>query len=179
MRIELRHGDCIEVLAGLPDGSLRAVVSDPPYGIGFMGKEWDDFGRIKQYERQAKGVERMHAAVQFEAFNVAWLRQCFRALKSGGICRAFSATRMYHRVASAMEQVGFTDIGLVAWGYGSGFPKNLDMSKFIATKARTTVTKNLRSRLKNKDKVGKDGAGRPFWLGTLGSLVQFPSLCFC
>ncbi len=131
MRVQVRHGDCVEVMRSIPDASLCAIVSDPPYGISFMGKEWDDFGRIKQYERQTNGDERRHAAVQFEEFNISWLQECFRILRPGGMCRAFSATRMLHRVASAMEAVGFEHLDLIGWGYGSGFPKNLDLSKAV------------------------------------------------
>jgi hypothetical protein len=133
MRVELHHGDCVQVLRAIPEGSIAAIVCDPPYGIGFMGSEWDDFGRIKQYQRKVRAEEdlRQHAAALYEEFNVSWLTECFRVLRPGGICRAFSATRMYHRVASAMELTGFREINLVAWGYGSGFPKNLDISKAI------------------------------------------------
>ena len=102
------NGDCREILETLPDDSVDAVVSDPPYGLAFMGKRWD-------YD--VPGVE-------------VW-QQCLRVLKPGGHLLAFAGTRTQHRMAVRIEDAGFEIRDMLAWVYGSGFPKSLDVSKAI------------------------------------------------
>jgi DNA modification methylase len=102
------HGDCLEVMRTLPADSIDAVVTDPPYGLGFMGKAWDDL---------PPGVE--------------WAAECLRVLKPGGHLLAFGGTRTYHRLACAIEDAGFEIRDSITWLYGSGFPKSLDVSKAI------------------------------------------------
>lgn len=99
------HGDCLEVLKRLPDCSVDAVVTDPPYGLSFMGKKWD-------YDVPSEEV---------------W-RECLRVLKPGGHLLAFAGTRTQHRMAVRIEDAGFEIRDMIAWVYGSGFPKsrNLD-----------------------------------------------------
>ena len=101
----LHHGDCLEVLRTLPDASVDAIVTDPPYGLSFMGKRWD-------YDVPAAEV---------------WV-ECLRVLKPGGPLLAFAGTRTQHRMAVRIEDAGFDIRDLIAWVYGSGFPKshNLD-----------------------------------------------------
>ena len=106
--VTLYHGDCREILAGLPDESVSAVVTDPPYGLAFMGKRWD-------YDVPA--VEVWH--------------ECLRVLKPGGHLLAFAGTRTQHRMAVRIEDAGFEIRDMIAWVYGSGFPKSLDVSKAI------------------------------------------------
>ena len=106
--VTLYHGDCREILAGLPDESVSAVVTDPPYGLAFMGKKWD-------YDVPAVEV---------------WA-ECLRVLKPGGHLLAFAGTRTQHRMATAIEDAGFEIRDMIAWVYGSGFPKSLDVSKAI------------------------------------------------
>src|SRR3954465_3712848 len=101
-------GDCLEVLPTVGDGSVDAIVTDPPYGLGFMGKQWDDL---------PPGVK--------------WARECLRVLKPGGHLLAFGGSRTYHRLASAIEDAGFEIRDCIMWLYGSGFPKSLDVSKAI------------------------------------------------
>jgi len=102
------HGDCLDVLRTLPDASVDAVVTDPPYGLSFMGKRWD-------YDVPAVEV---------------WA-ECLRVLKPGGHLLAFAGTRTQHRMAVRIEDAGFEIRDLIAWVYGSGFPKSLDVSKAI------------------------------------------------
>jgi len=102
------HGDCLEVLRSLPDCSVDSVVSDPPYGLSFMGKKWD-------YDVPAVEV---------------W-QECLRVLKPGGHLLAFAGTRTQHRMAVRIEDAGFEIRDMIAWVYGSGFPKSLDVSKAI------------------------------------------------
>jgi len=105
---DLYHGDCLEVMRTLPDCSVDAVVTDPPYGLSFMGKRWD-------YD--VPGVE-------------VWA-ECLRVLKPGGHLLAFAGTRTQHRMAVNIEDAGFEIRDVIAWVYGSGFPKSLDVSKAI------------------------------------------------
>jgi len=106
--IDLRLGDCLAVLRTLPDNSVDAVVTDPPYGLSFMGKKWD-------YDIPAVEV---------------WA-ECLRVLKPGGHLLSFAGTRTQHRMAVRIEDAGFQIRDMIAWVYGSGFPKSLDVSKAI------------------------------------------------
>ena len=109
----LTTGDCLEEMARMPDESVDSICTDPPYGLGFMGKEWDALPPGQQ-----------------------WAEQCLRVLKPGGHLVAFGGTRTYHRLAVAIEDAGFEirdsvgyatgggdatePSGLHAWIYGSG-----------------------------------------------------------
>lgn len=110
MTYTLHLGDCLDVLKTLPDASVDAVVTDPPYELGFMGKRWD-----------ASGI----------AYNVGLWTEALRVLKPGGHLLAFGGTRTYHRMACAIEDAGFEVRDSLHWIYGSGFPKSLDVSKAI------------------------------------------------
>ena len=101
-------GDCLDVMRGLPDGCVDAVVTDPPYGLSFMGKDWDH-------------------GVPGEAF---W-REALRVAKPGAHLLAFGGTRTHHRLMCAIEDAGWEIRDCLGWLYGSGFPKSLDVSKAI------------------------------------------------
>ena len=107
---DLMQGDCLEVLKKLPDNSIDAVVTDPPYELGFMGKGWD-----------ATGI----------ANNPALWSEVLRVLKPGGHCVAFGGDRTYHRMACAIEDAGFEVRRMIGWVYGQGFPKSMNVSKAI------------------------------------------------
>ena len=102
------HGDCIEMMNAMPPESVDAIVTDPPYGLGFMGKKWDDLPPSRE-----------------------WAEACYRVLKPGGHIAAFGGTRTWHRLAVAIEDAGFEMRDSLAWLYGSGFPKSHDVSKGI------------------------------------------------
>ena len=106
--IQLHHGDCLDVLRTMPDASVDAIVTDPPYGLRFMGKKWD-----------------------YDVPSVAIWEQCLRVLKPGGHLLAFAGTRTQHRMAVRIEDAGFEIRDLVMWHYGSGFPKSTDISRRI------------------------------------------------
>ena len=95
------HGDCLEMMKMLPDNSVDSIVTDPPYGLGFMGKAWDAL---------PPGEE--------------WARECLRVLKPGGHLLAFGGTRTWHRLAVAVEDAGFEIRDSIAWMHGEGFPKH-------------------------------------------------------
>ena len=102
---ELLLGDCLEVMRTLPDCSVDAVVTDPPYGLSFMGKRWD-----------------------YDVPSVEIWAECLRVLKPGGHLLAFAGTRTQHRMAVRIEDAGFEIRDLIMWVYGSGFPKSLNVS---------------------------------------------------
>lgn len=106
--VTLYHGDCLEVLRTLPNCSIDAIVTDPPYGLSFMGKRWD-----------------------YDVPSVEVWAECLRVLKPGGYLLAFAGTRTQHRMAVRIEDAGFEIRDMIAWVYGSGFPKSLDVSKAI------------------------------------------------
>ena len=101
-------GDCLDVLKTLPTNSVDSVVCDPPYGLSFMGKKWD-----------------------YDVPSVEIWAECLRVLKPGGHLLAFAGTRTQHRMAVRIEDAGFEIRDMIAWVYGSGFPKSLDVSKAI------------------------------------------------
>jgi hypothetical protein len=105
---DIRRGDCREVMREMPENSVDAIVTDPPYGLRFMGKEWDH------------GVP----GVQF------WT-EAIRVAKPGAHLLAFGGTRTFHRLACAIEDAGWEIRDCVMWVYGSGFPKSLDVSKAV------------------------------------------------
>lgn len=102
------NGDSAEALKQFKDNSIDAVVTDPPYGIEFLGKEWD---------KNTGAIE-------------IW-RECLRVLKPGGFLLAFSAARTYHHLATNIESVGFDIRDQIMWIYASGFPKAQDIGKAI------------------------------------------------
>lgn len=132
MKFDLRNGDCLDVMRSLPDASVSACVTDPPYGLskepdiaevmrhwiagdryehggaGFMGKSWDSFVPGPEY----------------------W-REVYRVLKPGGYLLAFAGTRTVDLMAISIRFAGFEIRDMLSWLYGSGFPKSLDVSKAI------------------------------------------------
>ena len=134
------RGDCLEVMRTLPENSVDAVVTDPPYELGFMGKSWDSAG---------------------VSYDPATWAEALRVLKPGGHLLAFGGSRTYHRIAVAIEDAGFEIRDSLMWIYGSGFPKSLDVSKSMdkrrndkaAVYAVTAFVRAARDAagLKNKD----------------------------
>jgi site-specific DNA-methyltransferase (adenine-specific) len=102
----LLKGNCLTLLAEMPDNSVESVVTDPPYELAFMNKGWDSTGI---------------------AYNVELWSQVLRVLKPGGYLLAFGGSRTYHRLASAVEDAGFEIRDQIMWIYSSGFPKSLNL----------------------------------------------------
>lgn len=105
------HGDCLEVMLNFPDNSIDTIITDPPYGLSFMGKKWD-----------------------YNLPSIEIWQECLRVLKPGGTALIFGGSRTYHRMACNVEDAGFTIKDCIMWVYGSGFPKALDISKSIDKK---------------------------------------------
>jgi hypothetical protein len=97
------RGDCVEVMRTLPSDSIDAIVTDPPYELGFMGKSWDSTG---------------------VSYDPATWAEALRVLRPGGHLLAFGGSRTYHRMAVAIEDAGFEIRDSLMWIYGSGFPKS-------------------------------------------------------
>ncbi len=95
-------------LKELPENSVDAIITDPPYGLSFMGKKWD-----------------------YDVPSVEIWAECLRVLKPGGYLLAFAGTRTQHRMAVRIEDAGFEIRDMIAWIYGSGFPKSLNIGKAV------------------------------------------------
>ncbi|MCK9319545.1 DNA methyltransferase [Methanoculleus sp.] len=107
-RNKVIQGNNLEVLKQIPDNTFDSVVTDPPYGISFMGKKWD-----------------------YDVPSVETWQEVFRVLKPGGHMLVACGTKTQHRMAVNIEDAGFEIRDIVAWVYGSGFPKSMDVSKAI------------------------------------------------
>ena len=130
---KLYRGDCLAVLRKLPDNSVDAIVTDPPYGIKLMGKKWD-----------------------YDVPSIRIWRECLRVLKPGGHLLSFAGTRTQHRMATRIEKAGFELRDLLAWCYsGQSTPKSTDISKAIdkaagATRKVVGVNRNHRAGVNSK-----------------------------
>jgi DNA modification methylase len=102
------HGDSLNKMSELEDNSVDAIVTDPPYGLSFMGKKWD-----------------------YDVPSVDLWKECLRVLKPGAFLLSFAGTRTYHRMAVNIEDAGFEIRDMISWLYGSGFPKSLNIGKSI------------------------------------------------
>lgn len=131
--VTLFHGDCIRVMRGMADESVHAIVTDPPYGLGFMGREWDALPPGEEFAREA-----------------------LRVLKPGGHIVAFGGSRTWHRLAVAIEDAGFEIRDSIAWLYASGFPKSVDVSKAIDKAAGAERTERLGVKPGHEAFVGRD-----------------------
>lgn len=161
-QVTLHHGDCLDVLRAddygydwnlgyrsarmFPDCSVDAVITDPPYGIAFMGKDWDQPGAFGSERRNGSPQRTQReglamdagrydlspaAMLNFQRWCTAWATECLRILKPGGHLLAFGGSRTWHRLTTGIEDAGFEIRDSIAWLYGSGFPKSMDVSKAI------------------------------------------------
>ncbi len=143
---EIVCGDCLKVMKDWPDNCVDTIITDPPYGIGFMGKEWDTFKPENIAEAMEKD-KRSHTGIasqrtsntagsydfsrnqEFQQWFTVWGIEALRVLKPGGTLLIFGGTRTYHRLACGIEDAGFILKDCIMWLYGSGFPKATDISK--------------------------------------------------
>lgn len=151
-------GDCLDVLDELADASIDAVVTDPPYGIRFMGQAWDgadiaagvetrrgqapmpDDGRAGAnggYQSAAAEAGRYDLSAtanqQFQQWCQAWATECLRVLKPGGHMLAFGSPRTAHRLTAGIEDAGFEIRDTMMWIYGQGFPKSMNVGAGLGT----------------------------------------------
>jgi hypothetical protein len=126
-------------------------------GLEFMGKEWDNIGDVRKANRgtltnmlNADGKPKfqtrapafdlsLSSPLAMQQWHADWLHACFRVLVPGGRLLAFGGSRVYHRMAAAFDDVGFVDVGLEAWNYGSGFPKSMSIGKALDRTAGKTT----------------------------------------
>jgi hypothetical protein len=128
------QGDCLEIMKDMPDKCVDSVVTDPPYGLSFMGKKWD-----------------------YAVPSVDIWKECLRVLKPGGYLLSFAGTRTQHRMAVNIEDAGFEIRDMIAWVYGSGFPKSLNIGKAVDKlqgNEREDLGYNLSSRPNQEEKSG-------------------------
>ena len=135
-RVRLMPGDCLEVIRSLPDCGVDSVVTDPPYALVSIQKRFGKPGSAPAkgndaYKRASAGFMGKQWDTGETAFSVEFWAEVMRVLKPGGHVAAFSGTRTYHRLACAIEDAGFEIRDQLAWTYGTGFPKSLDVSKAI------------------------------------------------
>lgn len=163
-QVTLHHGDCLDVLRAddygydwnlgyrsarmFPDCSVDAVITDPPYGIAFMGKDWDQPGAFGSERRNGSPQRTQReglamdagrydlspaAMLNFQRWCTAWATECLRILKPGGHLLAFGGSRTWHRLASGIEDAGFEIRDSIAWLYAQGFPKSMNLQGGLGT----------------------------------------------
>jgi len=125
--MKLLLGDCIDKLKELDDNSIDSIVTDPPYGLSFMGKKWD-------YDVPSQEI---------------W-EQCYRVLKPGGHLLSFAGSRTYHRMAIRIEDAGFEIRDQIMWIYGSGFPKSHNIGKAVDKQGGNSLGKEVAELVKKK-----------------------------
>jgi len=137
----LINADCLTAMKELPDNSVDSIVTDPPYGLSFMGKKWD-----------------------YDVPSIEVWKECLRVLKHGGMLLSFAGSRTYHRMAVNIEDAGFEIRDQIMWIYGSGFPKSHNIGKAIDKlqgNERENLGKNPNARKTsgNIQICKKDGSG--------------------
>ena len=154
------NADNMEVLKSLPDNSIDSCVTDPPYGISFMGKKWD-----------------------YDVPSVELWKEVLRVLKPGGHILVACGTRTQHRMVVNIEDAGFEIRDVISWVYGSGFPKSLNIGKAI-DKIQGSQREIIATRVKSSqhgfksDGVKHSGGSSPYegWGTALKPACEFFTL---
>jgi len=153
---KIHQGDCLELLKQIDDNSIDSVVTDPPYGLGFMGKEWDTYDKTQfgikgnegendlKIKKSFEVLPRYRSDSSFYDFSYAWTKECLRVLKPGGHLLSFGGTRTYHRMAVAIEDAGFEVRDMLEWIYASGFPKSLNVGKQALKQIEIELSKQFK-----------------------------------
>lgn len=174
-----RRECCIERMRKMPENFVHTVITDPPYGINFMGKAWDAFGRPsavqegegarlpslpKKRGAAASTTRTQRSNAAFEAFMREVFAEALRVTKPGGYLLAFGGPRTFHRLACAIEDAGWVLCDVKMWIYGSGFPKSYNVSKgldkHLGATRKVTGTQKLRGTARIKGGQGSASAGR-------------------
>ena len=165
----LQNGDCLDEMRDLADGCVDSIVTDPPYGLNFMGKDFDNPKMMGQavvmhggLQRYPKGEKRTGYAdcdmLMFQDYMTPIFAEALRVAKPGAHLLAFGGTRTYHRLACAIEDAGWEVRDCIMWVYGSGFPKSMDVAKAIDKMLGAERTEVIGSRHRNV-KPYDDGNG--------------------
>lgn len=143
LRQEVLQGNNISLLRNYPENTFTAVVTDPPYGMEFMGKEWD--APWKAHDPGSEDLSTANKMRMFQDWNEVWAAEVIRVLKPGGHLLSFGGTRTYHRMVCGIEEAGFQIRdkideycemdGYLAWVHGQGFPKSLNIGKAMDKEA--------------------------------------------
>ncbi|MBA7534911.1 hypothetical protein ES705_27161 [subsurface metagenome] len=135
-------GDCLEVMKTMPDNCIDTIITDPPYGLKFMGKKWDNFRNSRIAKSQVvknlgTGMRQttLQENINFMEWTSMWAKEALRILKPGGTMLCFAGSRTQHLVAFGIELAGWILKDCIMWIYGSGFPKATDISKQIDKRA--------------------------------------------
>ncbi len=143
-------GDCLEVMKTMPDNCIDTIITDPPYGLSFMGKDWDNFKNSKVAKSQVvknlgTGMRQttLQENINFMEWTSMWAKEALRILKPGGTMLCFAGSRTQHLVAFGIELAGWILKDCIMWLYGSGFPKATDISKQIDKRAGIEHPKNV------------------------------------
>lgn len=139
--------DCVQVLRQLPDACIDAIVTDPPYGLEFMGQEWDrlalpragSLGGFADGNKPSLSRVKRHLS-RMRQWHEAWASETLRVAKPGAHLLAFGGTRTFHQLAVGLEGGGWEIRDCLMWLYGQGMPKSLDVSKAIDAASGATRT---------------------------------------
>ena len=169
--MKLYNEDCMKQMQEMIDDGIQvdSVVTDPPYGIHFMGKDWDKFKGTKVTKSQV--VTNLGAGMRmttyeenmdFQKWCNEWATLCLKLLKPGGYILAFSSARTYHHLACGIESAGFEVRDQLMWLYGSGFPKSMNIGMQIDKKLgnkRKVIGKKMGKGGENLNKLSREGKG--------------------
>jgi site-specific DNA-methyltransferase (adenine-specific) len=119
---KVTHADCFEALAKLEPITVDAVITDPPYGIGVNGLEWDRPAHLNPGGRKRRGPPSENPNARFQQFSREWSTACLDSLKPGGHILAFAAARTAHRLTCGLEEAGLEVRDVLMWLQGQGYP---------------------------------------------------------
>ncbi|MHA1225204.1 MAG: DNA-methyltransferase [Candidatus Hodarchaeales archaeon] len=134
------HGDCLNIMKEMPENSIDAIVTDPPYGLSFMNKDWDKLNKHisplpeGKYPKN-KNLKEMRQGGSdgylIQLWHAQWLKEAYQILKPGGSMLIMGGTRTFHRLMCAIEDTGFIIKDTLMWLYGGGFPKAQDLTNML------------------------------------------------
>ena len=148
---KLYHGESLETLKTFPDNYVETIITDPPYGLEFMGKKWDSFSNNtnsalggqspankgnKAFPKRGKPIvgwckKDREAKYNYQEWTKEWAKEVLRVAMPGATLLCFGGTRTYHRLACAIEDAGWQIFDCIFWVYGVGFPKSHNISKAL------------------------------------------------
>lgn len=151
-KYKLIHSNCLLALKDMKDNCIDSIITDPPYGLSFMGKHWD-----------------------YDIPSIEIWKECLRVLKPGGHLLSFGGTRTWHRIAVSIEDAGFEIRDNIMWVYGSGFPKSLDISKAM-DKSVGATRKVVGQKWADKYPNGPGGVGFHGGIGEYSQVGRGPEM---
>jgi site-specific DNA-methyltransferase (adenine-specific) len=150
----IHHGDCIEYMRGLPENSVHMICTDPPYFLDGLGSEWnvaslETRGESRLVGKLPKGMKfDRNQSTRFREFYSQVSAECFRVLKPGGVFLSFCSPRLYHAMATAVEDSGFEIRDMIGWIYTQSHAKAFSQDHIIDKDK--TMTADEKEELKNR-----------------------------